>query len=88
MPGMSEQVAESVVWLATQERFRNLLGHFRSLEAEIQEQINMTSTPKDEREILVHVNERLRNEVIRVVELAQDVLKRRDAITPARAGAR
>lgn len=78
MPRMSEQTAHDVMWLSTQERFRNLLEHFKSVEKEIQQQINMTSTPREEREILVHVNERLRSEVIRVVEIAQDVLRRKE----------
>lgn len=80
MPRMSDELAAVVVALGKDNKFVALWKYFRAIEEEIQEQINMPSTPKDEREILVHVKSRLREDVIRVLETAQTVLERKDAI--------
>ena len=81
MPRMSEEVAQAVNGLSRDEKFQRLLAYFKAMEKELQEQINMTSTPKDEREVLVHVRENLKKEVIEVVELAHEVLERKDKLT-------
>ena len=78
---MSEQVAQDVVLLGRDDKFNRLLGYFRTIDAELQTQINSTLTPKDERELLVHIKERLQKDVIDVVKTAEDILRKKDQLT-------
>jgi hypothetical protein len=85
---MSEGVAQNVMWLSTQDRFNSLMGYYKLLGADLQTQINDVGTSKEEREILVNVMAFLDNEVIRVVDTAQDVLRRAKENNSARVSAR
>lgn len=80
MPRMNVETAQSVNSLSRNDSFLSLWKHFKALEDELQEQINITSTPKDEREILVHVKASLKREVIDVVKMAQEILERKEKL--------
>lgn len=56
------------------ERFRKVWNYLELLEQGLQEEINYPETPKDEREVLVHVRAKLQTEVIDLLGLAQKVL--------------
>lgn len=72
---MPERLAADVAMLyKDDERFRNLIQHFKRLDETLQAEIMLPSTPAAEREILVHVRSRLKTEVVDVVELAQKVI--------------
>lgn len=73
---MSQEVANCVLWLMTQDKFKKLLEHFRAVDRELAEEILMPDTPRDRREILVNVKSRLQDEVIRLEEAAHAVLQR------------
>ena len=78
MPRMSEETAQAVMYLGTHSRFHVLMDHFKGIEDELQIQINDPLTPKDEREVMVHLKQQLRNEVIDVTSMAIAVLKKKD----------
>lgn len=80
MPRLTESLAEDVMNMSKDSKFVRLLEHFKAIEAEMQVQINSTLTPKDERELLVHVKDKLRREVIDVVKLSEDVLRKKDQL--------
>lgn len=78
MANPSPELAADIVMLYKEdERFRKFFDHLRLLEEEFQEQINFPDTPKDEREVLVHVRARLKSEVIDLLFLAQKVLEKK-----------
>jgi hypothetical protein len=81
LPTMTLQTAQDVVSLSKDDKFNRLLGYFKAIEAELQIQINSTLTPKDERELLVHIKERLHRDVIEVVKAAEDLLRRKEQLT-------
>ena len=76
MPRMTQELAEAISWLNTQERFKKLLNHFAAIDHELQDEILMPETDAHRREILVNVKSRLQDDVLRVVEHAELVLQR------------
>ena len=78
MPRMSEEIAQAVMFLSTQDRFHVLMDHFKHIENELQTGINDPMTPKDEREVMVHLKQQIRTEVIDVTVTAIKVLKHKD----------
>jgi tyrosyl-tRNA synthetase len=78
VPRMSEEVAENVLWLSTQDKFQSLMEHFEKIRDELQIQINDPLTPKDEREIAVFVRQQLEKEVINVIKTAQHILSHKE----------
>ena len=78
---MPDYLASDVVELYRDDRFKRLWTHFRGIEVQLQAQINEPSTPKDERELLVHLKQRLNVEVIGVVEQAIRILEKKAQLT-------
>ena len=78
MPRLTPELAADIVMIYKEdERFRKIWDHLGLLKGELQQQINSTLTKPDEREILVHVREKLDMEVISILPLAQKVLEQK-----------
>ena len=81
MPRMSEEVAQNVSWLATQDKFMSLIGHFENIRDELQIQVNDPMTPTSEREITVYLMQQIQKEVIDVTKTAMDILAKTEKYT-------
>jgi hypothetical protein len=67
--------------LSRDDRFGRLWVYFGALQTELQEQINSPLTPKDERELKVHLMDALKREVIDVAKVAETLLRKKDQLT-------
>lgn len=77
------ELAEDVIQLALDDRFKRLMKHWLAMEKDLTEEILQPLTPAEERELLVNVRARYRRDVTNIVNQAHEILSNQKKLIEA-----